>query len=245
MGSKIFCKIDGKDIPLVTTGTSPFIGADQFGFKGLEWRQRFLNNPDKMLEILETSYQAGARGIEAIPTGKILDAAKVMIDTYSDYVITGSTYPGIDPKIDVLIENGAKLIFVHAVISDRKDRIMTKLLDAISNRGIIPGIATHEPVSMIRYVIENNLNVRVFLIPFNANRIFMGNAKELEEIVDNTKKYHFIGMKTLAAGAIIPKIAFNYVSRHNITAVTIGMVTKQQAEESTKIALKALSSKKV
>jgi len=197
-----------------------------------------------MLEILETSYQAGARGIEVIPTGKILDAAKIMIDTYSDYVITGSTYPGLDPKIEALIENGAKLIFVHAIISDRKDRIMIKLLDAISNRGIIPGIATHEPVSMIRYVIENNLNVRVFLIPFNANRVFMGNAKELEEIVDNTKEYHFIGMKTLAAGAIIPKIAFNYISRHNITAVTIGMVTKQQAEESTKIALKALSNKK-
>jgi hypothetical protein len=243
LGSKIFCKIDGKDIPLVTTGTSPFIGAGQFGYKGLEWRQKFLNNPDKILEILETSYQAGARGIEVIPTGKILETAKIMKDTYSDYVITGSTYPGIDPKIEALIENGAKLIFVHAIISDRKDSIMTKLLDAISNRGIIPGIATHEPVSTIRYVIENNLNVRVFLIPFNANRTFMGNAKELEEVVDNTKEYHFIGMKTLAAGAITPKIAFNYISKHNITAVTIGMVTKQQAEESTNTALRALSNR--
>ncbi|MFX0041538.1 MAG: hypothetical protein ACFE8L_01385 [Candidatus Hodarchaeota archaeon] len=244
MGFKIFCKIDSKDIPLVITGTSPFIGAGQFGFKGLEWRKKYLNNPDKMLEILETSYQAGARGIEVIPTGKILEAAKIMVDTYSDYVITGSTYPGINPKIEALIENGAKLIFVHAIISDRKDNIMIELLDAISSRGTIPGIATHEPISMIRYVIENNLNVRVFLIPFNANRKFMGNAKELEELVDNTNEYYFIGMKTLAAGAITPKIAFDYISRHNICAVTIGMVTKQQAEESTKIALKALSGKK-
>jgi hypothetical protein len=121
---------------------------------------------------------------------------------------------------------------------------MIELLDAISNRGIIPGIATHEPISMIRYVKENNLNVRVFLIPFNANHKFMGNAKELEEIVDKTKEYHFIGMKTLAAGLITPQIAFEYISRHNISAVTIGMVTKQQAEESTKVALKALSGKK-
>lgn len=168
-------------------------------------------------------------------------AAKVMKDTYSDYVITGSTYPGKDPKVEALIETGAKLIFVHAIVSDKKDRIMIKLLDFISNRGIIPGIATHEPISMIRYAIENNLNVKAFLIPFNASRKFMGNAEKLEELVDNIKDYYFIGMKTLAAGAIPPQIAFNYIAKHNITAVTIGMVTKQQAEQSTKIALRALS----
>ncbi|MFX1304650.1 MAG: hypothetical protein ACFE9X_14955 [Promethearchaeota archaeon] len=243
-GINIFCNIDGVNIPLVSTGTSPFIGAGQFGFKAFEWRRRFLYNPEAMLEILKVSYLNGACGIEVIPNGKIMEAAKMMSEMYGDYVITGSTNPEKDPGIKALIEIGAKLIFVHGVISDNKGKELVRLLDEISGYGIIPGIATHDPIPTIKYSIENNLNVRVFLIPFNANGFLMGNAKYLEEIVDSTKNFYFIGMKTLAAGEIKPSFAFEYIANHKICAVTIGMVTKQQAEESTKIALKSLNRKK-
>ncbi len=202
-----------------------------------------MNNPDAMLEILESSYAKGARGIEVIPSGKILEAAYMMSEIHSDYVIMGSTYPGKDPRIDALIKIGAKLIFVHGMISDKKGLTLLRLLDDISSYGIIPGIATHDPIPTIQYCLENSLNVRVILIPFNLNGFLMGNLERLEEIVDNTKAFHFIGMKTLAAGEIKPDIAFKYISKHNICAVTIGMVTKEQAEESTKTALKSLNRK--
>ncbi|MFX0023670.1 MAG: hypothetical protein ACFE9S_15190 [Candidatus Hermodarchaeota archaeon] len=240
---KIFCKIDNIKIPLVSVGTSPFIGANQFGSKAFEWRSKFLNNPEAILEILEASYAKGARGIEVIPSGKILQAAQIMSEKYNDYVITGSTYPGLDPKIEALIENGAKIIFVHGVISDDKGKDMLSLLDEISNYGIIPGIATHDPISTIKHCSENSLKVKVFLIPFNSIGFLMGNANELEDIVNKSKDCYYIGMKTLAAGQIKPEIAFQYIANHNICAVTIGMVTKKQAEESTKIALELLSKK--
>ena len=163
-----------------------------------------------------------------------------MSQTHSHFVITGSTYPGADPKIEILIEEEAKIIFVHGLISDQKETDLLKLLDEISNYGIIPGIATHEPIPTIKHCIENSLNVKVFLIPFNLEGFLMGDVNELEEIVDKTKNFYFIAMKTLAAGVINPELAFKYIGNHNICAVTIGMVTKQQAEESTKIALKSL-----
>ena len=196
-----------------------------------------------MLEILEASYVEGARGVEVIPSGKITEAAQMMSEIYSDYVITGSTYPGKESGINVLVEVGAKLIFVHGMISDNRGGKLLSLLDEISSNGIIPGVATHDPIPILKYCIENSLNVRAFLIPFNANEVLMGNAEKLEEIVDKTKNFHFIGMKTLAAGEIEPEIAFQYIANHNICAVTIGMVTKQQAEESTRIALKSLTNK--
>ncbi len=222
-------------------GTSPFIGAGQFGYRALEWRSKFLNNTKAMLEILETSYAKGARGIEVIPSGKILEAAQIMNETYKDYVITGSTYPDVDPKTELLVKKGAKIIFVHGIISDKKGINLVRLLDEISGYGIIPGIASHDPIPTIKFCIENSLNVRVFLIPFNLNGFLMGKAKELEEIVDNTTNFYFVGMKTLAAGEIKPDVAFQYIANHNICAVTIGMVSKQQAEESTEIALKSLN----
>ncbi len=238
---QIFCKISGKRIPLVSTGTSPFLGAGQFGMKAHKWRRRFLNNPDAMIEILEASYRAGARGIEAIPTGKILEASRIMAETHSDYIITGSTYPGSDPGIEALIEVGAKLIFVHGMISDDRGNKLLSLLDDINSRDVIPGIATHDPIPTLKYIFENNLNVKAFLIPFNSNGSFMGDKLRLEELVDKTINYSFIGMKTLSAGTIEPKRAFNYIAKHNICAVTIGMVTKEEAKESTMIALDVLN----
>lgn len=112
----MFVEIENQKIPLVTTGTSPFIGAGQFGKRGIRWRKRFLNKPNEMVNILEISYQSGARGIQAIPVGNILEAAKILGERYDDYVITGSTYPGKDPGIESLIEAEAKLIFVHGMV---------------------------------------------------------------------------------------------------------------------------------
>ena len=238
---KIYCKVDGKEIPLVSTGTSPFIGAGQFGFKAYEWRRKFLNNLDAMVEILEASYQAGARGIEAIPIGKIMEASRIMTEVHDDYIVIGSTFPGSDPKIEELIDVNAKIIFTHGIVSDKKDDNLVKLVDDISSRGVIPGIAAHNPVPTFKYALENIPQVKVFLIPFNANGLFMGNQKNLEELVDNNKNCSFVGMKTLAAGKLNPKEAYKYISKHNICSVTIGMVTTEEAEISTKIALKALS----
>ena len=73
----------------------------------------------------------------------------------------------------------------------------------------------------------------------------MEKPKELEKIVDNTQDYSFVAMKTLAAGKLKPNRAFEYISKHNISAVTIGMVNIEEAKESTKIALNSLIKKKL
>ena len=45
-------------------------------------------------------------------------------------------------------------------------------------------------------------------------------------------------MKSLAAGRINPEEAFQYISEHNISALAIGMVTKEEISESVPAALK-------
>ncbi|MBY9020925.1 MAG: hypothetical protein KGD67_07695 [Candidatus Lokiarchaeota archaeon] len=193
-----------------------------------------------MLEILEASYEVGGRGIELIPGGKITEAAKIMIETHNDFVITGSTFPGPDPLIKELSELGAKIIFAHGMVSDKKDLKLESLIDEISSRGIIPGIAAHNPVSTLEYAFENLPSVKSFLIPFNSRGMLMGNQKKLESIVNDKTDCYFVGMKTLAAGKINPNTAFKYISEHNICCTTIGMVSVDEARESTEIALKFL-----
>ena len=219
------------------------MGAAQFGKNARIYRKKFMNDVDAVLEILEACYKAGGRGIEIVPIGKIGKATKIMKETHNDFVVTGSTFPGPDPLIEDLIDIDAKIIFAHGIVSDKKDDKLVKMVDDIKSRGVIPGIAAHNPVSTLEYALENLPDVKVFLIPFNKRGMFMGYKKKLEEIVDNTKNCSFVGMKTLAAGKLDPKKAYEYISKHNICAVTIGMVTTEEAEISTKIALEALRSK--
>ncbi len=157
----------GAPIPKVMVGTSPWIGAGQFGIKVNEYRHKFLHNTQAMIKILEASYGTGERGIEVIPSGKILEAAKVMKDTRADFIITGSTYPGPDPMIEELIKAEADIIFVHGIVSDKKRLKLSKLVEEVSSRGVIPGVAVHSPISTLEFVFSNLPEVKVFLIPFN------------------------------------------------------------------------------
>ena len=206
------------------------------------YRKRFFNDANAMLEIMEACYESGGRGIGAIPFGKVVEATKIMKETHDDYVITGSTLPGTlpDPGIEQLIDLDAKIIYVHASISDKKNDRVLKLLDEISSRGVIPGLAVHNPISTLEYSFKNNINAKTFLVPFNANGMNMGNQKNLEALIDNRKDTAFMGMKTLAAGKLDPNKAYEYISQHNICAVIIGMVEVEEAQASTEIALKAL-----
>jgi hypothetical protein len=199
-----------------------------------------MNDANAMLEIMEACYKAGGRGIEAVPGGAVIDAIKIMKETHSDYVITGSTSPGPDPKIEDLIDVEAKIIFIHGMVSDKMDDRLDKLVDDVASRGVIPGISLHNPVPTLEHALENLTQVKVFLTPMNANGLYMGDKEALEKIVDDNKDLYFVGMKTLAAGKLEPKEAYDYISKHNICAVTIGMVTVEEAESSTKIALEAL-----
>lgn len=204
------------------------------------YRRRFLNNKQAVLEILEASYEVGGRGIQLVPGGKVNEAAKIMAETHDDFIITGSTFPGPDPLINELANLDAKLIFAHGMVSDRKDEKLNKLVSEIELLGILPGLAVHNPISTLEYAFENLPFVKVFLIPFNARGMLMGDQKKLENIVDNHKDKFFIGMKTLAAGRLDPIKAYDYISKHNICCVSIGMVSVEEAKVSTQIALNIL-----
>ncbi|MFX1479482.1 MAG: hypothetical protein ACFFCI_15225 [Promethearchaeota archaeon] len=198
-----------------------------------------MTNRDAILEIMEACYEAGGRGIEAVPGGAVCEAIKIMKETHNDYIVTGSTLPGPNLNLEDLINVEAKIIFVHGAYSDRKNDKLLSILEEISSRGVIPGVATHNPISTINYVFENAPSVKAFLIPFNANGFLMQNKGELEELVDKNKDCYFIGMKTLDAGRLDPKKAFEYITKHNICAVAIGMVEVEEAKISTRIALEA------
>ncbi|MHA1299391.1 MAG: hypothetical protein ACTSO9_08155 [Candidatus Helarchaeota archaeon] len=236
-----FVTLEGKKIPIVSIGTSPFMGAGQFGPKGLLWRQKFLNNPENVSELLVETAQNGGMGIEIVPVGKISEALPVVNEKFPEFTVTGSTYWEKPYRIDKLNEIGAEIIFIHGAITDRMNLEEIKnIIQHIRILNRIPGIATHNPTKTIPFIEQSGLDCPAILVPFNKLGIFMEDQKLLERIVDNSNKF-FVAMKSLGAGRIKPEEAFQYLSEHNISAVAIGMVTFDEIKESVPVALEKLS----
>ncbi len=239
-----FIELESQHIPRITIGTSPFMGAGQFGRMGGIWRAEFFQNAEKMAELMVHSYNQGAQGVEVIPAGAMLKAALIARDKCSDFTILGSTlWERIENyfHIDDLVEVDAKIIFLHGSISDNREyNLIRALLKKIRLAGKIPGIATHYPLRTIPFIQEKKLDCPAILLPFNLNGEFMGDQKALEELVDSLDLF-FVAMKSLAAGKIPPNKAFPYLGEHNISAVTVGMVTKEEIEETVAEATKVFT----
>ena len=50
-----FTELEDQQIPKISIGTSPFMGAGQFGQLGLIWRTEFLHNAEKMARLMMLS----------------------------------------------------------------------------------------------------------------------------------------------------------------------------------------------
>ena len=229
-----FIECESQKIPRISIGTSPFMGAGQFGSVGLAWRMKYLENAELMAKLMIESYKHGAKGVEVVPTGQILKAASMTQQSFPDFTIIASTLwesRATNYLIDELVEVDSKLIFLHGSISDRRNlNLIQTLLSKIRGAGKIPGMATHDPLQTIPFIQQNKLDCPAILLPFNVRGEFMGNQRAVEEMVDSLE-YFFVAMKSLAAGRISPKIAFPYLGQHNISAVTVGMVTEEEIIE--------------
>ncbi|MDD1777745.1 MAG: hypothetical protein LUQ65_06200 [Candidatus Helarchaeota archaeon] len=229
-----FIECESQKIPRISIGTSPFMGAGQFGAVGLTWRQKYFDNAELMAELMLKCYKYGTRGVEVVPAGQILKAALKVQQTHPDFTIIASTLwesRANEFLINDLIKADAKIIFLHGTISDRHDLNLIKpLLARIRGAGKIPGMATHDPLQTIPFIQQNKLDCSAILLPFNMRGEFMGNQRVVEELVDSLE-YFFVAMKSLAAGTIPPKKAFPYLGQHNISAVAVGMVTEEEIIE--------------
>ncbi|MFX1263703.1 MAG: hypothetical protein ACFFAZ_16760, partial [Promethearchaeota archaeon] len=62
-------------LPRVLCGTSPFMGAGQFGLAGREWHRRFFNHPERMSEMFEHFCRLGYPGAHVTGYPTIVEAA--------------------------------------------------------------------------------------------------------------------------------------------------------------------------
>lgn len=68
-------------------GTSPFIGAGQFGSKSLEYRKRFFDNPDNMTRLFVHSADLGVRAVQLVGYQPLVEALMKAEEIYGDFFV--------------------------------------------------------------------------------------------------------------------------------------------------------------
>lgn len=235
-------EVCGREIPRILLGTSPFIGASQFGHRSRLYQLDLYNHPENILKIIRKSYDLGVKGIQLIPYPPVVKALKWAQDEGCVINIVGTVRPDQEEEdIKLLSELGASSMLLHAVITDKYDwNFMERNLQLIADERAVAGLVTHLPFRTTEKLLESPVLdlFQIFMFPVNQLGYLMDcdtyGAEKRAEIREMTLKLNktVIAKKIMAAGILKPDDAFNYLKTLDyVDMVALGIASEEEAQE--------------
>ena len=235
-------KIKDKNLPRTLLGTSPFIGAAQFGHRARLYQLDLYNKPENILKIIRKSYNLGVKGIQLIPYPPVVDAVKWAREEGCDLSIIGTVRPDKEfEDIKLLSDMDADVMVLHANITDSYNwNVISEYMKLIKEQDSIPGLVTHFPFQTTRKLLKSPILdlFDIYMIPLNKlgylmdTDVFMGKEHvQLADLIGKINKKIII-KKTLAAGILTPEDAFNFLKTVNYSdLISVGVASEAEAEE--------------
>jgi len=232
-------------IPRILLGTSPFIGAGQFGSRAEFYYRHFYEHPENIVKIILKAVDLGITGIQALPYPRIFSALRVAERELGEKLTVVGTIGPEAPHNDIKDLQRFKTVamLLHGQVTDAKNiREISQLLNEVHAANCLAGLTTHKPYSTLKWLPETELDIDLLMLPFNKLGMFMdANPTKIAEAI---RKLHkpVIGKKVLAAGYLPPQDAFTYVAKLGcIDIVAVGIASEKEAEETLTAAAAAFS----
>ena len=221
--------IDGRLVPRVFLGTSPFLGAGQFS-SAIGYFNQFYRNPPRIREIFAHCIKRGINAVNLVADPVLADALE-MAAAESEipvYLLGVVGLTDLGDELKLMERLGAECVVVHASITDRSHEAVKAALRKVSERGFVGGIATHNPATTIPRA--HLVGAEIVLAPVNRLGRFMGPdpAASLEAV--EMCNIPVIAIKPLAAGALEPDVAFEFLAER-VEGIAVGIVSREEAEE--------------
>jgi hypothetical protein len=158
----------------------------------------------------------------------------------------------VEKVLDEQKSLGVSFCFPHQMTTDslldrctREIRHMPQAIRMIRERGMIPGLSTHMPESII-FADETGLDVETYIALYNS----MGFLMQLEvdwisRIIHDAKK-PVMTIKPMAGGQLRPYQGLSFVwnTIRDQDMVTVGTLTPREAEECVEMSLSILESRR-
>ena len=224
------------DLPGLMLGTSPFIGAGQFGSKSLDYRRRFFDNPDNMTRLFVHSASLGVKAVQLIGYQPLVAALMKAEEISGDFFVA-VTIPRGDfaSNLDLVSPLEPEFVSVHAQFCDENDARLNEWIDMIRDAGAKPAASTHSPGSTIPLL--DDMGFEAYLAPVNT--VGYGMEPDVEstlKALERTRK-KVLAIKPLAAGKLSPeKSVFEYIYRY-ADSIAVGITSEEEMEETYSSAL--------
>jgi len=251
--------VGGVSLPRMLIGTNWFLGyshtsqaKDQF-IKAFQSRER-------MAQILATFVEYGIDAVMG-PLSDHLEGAIRDAEQRTGRPIVRILTPGFglvpggpaqeEPEavLDRTKKLNATFCMPHQVVTDalvdRRDRVIRDIgryTKMIRDRGMIPGLSTHMPESVV-FADSTGADVETYIQIYNAAGFLMQVEVDwVMRIIGNAKK-PVMTIKPLAAGRLLPVVglAFVWNTIRDQDMVTVGTTTPEEAREVIEISLDLLN----
>jgi len=236
--------LEGRHIPSVMLGTSPFIGAGQFGARAYRYRRTLWDNPQNMTTLIKHSAsKLGVQAVEALGFERILRCVKeAEKETNLRITVIGSITPDNPKKsLKLLCDAKAEMIFVHgSIVDELRLNEVEAFVDEIRSAGVVPGLATHTPEATLPVLLRRDLKAPALMVPLNAAGIFLESVDKVLQLISGSGKF-IVAMKILGAGVIPPRQALSFIFAHEfIQSAALGVASIEEANETFKVASEVL-----
>jgi len=234
--------IGDREVPKILLGTSPFIGAGQFGHRARLYYLDLYKHPENIFRIIKKSYELGINGVQVIPYEPVVEAVRWAISDGFKLNIMGTIRPDNKKEdIDLLAELEAETMLLHANITDTLNwDIIKDNLQAIKEKKALAGLATHRPFHTTEKLLESPIMdlFDIYMFPLNKIGYIMdtdtfgpSQQVKIREMLKKLDK-KLIAKKILAAGVLKPDEAFDFLaSLDYVDMVTVGIASEAEAVE--------------
>jgi len=256
--------VGGLSVSRMIIGTNWFLGYTHCTQGKSRFIERTVTTRENIADVIEVFLRAGVDTIMCPHTQTVVpDAIRraedrtgigaVVVSTPAFTTTPRTAIDGFDldevaATLDAEAAKGTKICMPHTSTTDqmvdkcaRQVRQMDVVARMIRERGMIPGLSTHIPETIV-YADETGLDVETYIQPFNAMGFLMHIEVDwIARLIREAKK-PVMTIKTMAAGQIRPFQAMTFVWNviRDCDMVTVGTVAPEEAAELIDLSLSIL-----
>jgi len=251
--------VGGVSLPRLLVGTNWFLGWSHTSLAKDDFIREYQTRP-RILTMLKVFLEYGIDAVMA-PLSSYLDDSICEVEQQTGQKVTRIYTPAFDLNPDAAPAERAEAVFDHCAalgatfcmphqsvtdaLLDRRAgliRDVNQYTRMIRERGMIPGLSTHMPETVV-YADRMEADVETYIQIYNSAGFLMQvEADWVMKIIREAKK-PVMTIKPLAAGRILPLVglAFVWNTIRDQDMVTIGTTTPAEAHEVIELSLDFLN----
>lgn len=238
--------VGGVSMPRLIIGSNWFLGYSHTSEAKDRWIREYFNR-DRIADIMEVFLRHDIDAVMSPPSDLLAEAIQEVQQRTGKPVIWVCT-PWKLEELDWAAERAVTFCFPHqSVVDPRVDRAnrviheMEVWMREVRSRGMIPGLSTHMPESIL-LADQTGLDVESYIQPYNAAGFLCPVETDWVAKIIHQAKKPVMTIKPLAAGRLLPPtgLAFAWSTIRDIDMVTIGTMSPYEAEEDIELSLALL-----